>query len=79
MTGEEDFFLVAEVVIKVPLLHVQRGRDLFDGRAVVAEPPERGGRAFRISTRVALGVPPLRAAASAFGRRLPSRASRFGG
>ena len=42
VAGEEDLFLVAEVVIKVPLLHVQRGRDLFHGRAVISEPPERG-------------------------------------
>jgi hypothetical protein len=45
VAGEEDLFLVVEVVIQVPLLHVERGGNLFDGRAVVAEPTECGGRA----------------------------------
>ena len=46
MAREEDLFLVAEVVVQVPLLHVQRGGDFLDRRAVIAEPAERGGGAF---------------------------------
>ena len=41
MAGEQDLFLVAIVVVEVPLLHVKGGGDLLDGRAVVAELPER--------------------------------------
>src|SRR5262245_5248138 len=37
VAGEEDVFLVLEVVVEIALLHVERGRDLFDGRAVVTE------------------------------------------
>ena len=34
---EEDVFLVAEVVIEIPLFHVERSGNLLDGRAVIAE------------------------------------------
>ena len=44
--GEEDFFLVPEVVIEVPFLHVEGGGDLFDGRAVIPEPPKSPGGTF---------------------------------
>ena len=41
VAGEEDLFLVLEVVVEIPLLHVQRGGDLLDRGAVIAEAPER--------------------------------------
>ena len=47
VAGEQDLFLVAEVVVEVALLHVKRGGDLLDGRAVVAELPERRRRALQ--------------------------------
>ena len=47
MAGEEDVFLVAEVVVEVPLLHPQRRGDVFDGRAVVTLLAERHGRALQ--------------------------------
>ena len=59
MAGEKDVFLVAEIVVEVPLLHLERGRDLFHGRAVVAEPPKRGGGALEdlhARRRVRVGV-----------------------
>ena len=47
VAGEEDLFLVLEVVVEVPLLHVQRRGDLLDGGAVIAEPAERLGGALQ--------------------------------
>ena len=47
VAGEEDLFLVLEVVVEVPLLHVQRRGDLFDRGAVIAEAAERLGGAFQ--------------------------------
>ena len=47
MAGEENLFLVAEVVVEIALLHVQRGGDLFDRRAVIAEAAKRGGGALQ--------------------------------
>ena len=42
MAGEKDVLLVAEVIVEVALLHLQIGRDLLDGGAVIPEPAERG-------------------------------------
>src|SRR5581483_265060 len=57
MAGEQNLFLVAEVVIEVALLHAQRRGDLLDGGAVVAELAERGGRAFQdLDSRSRVGV-----------------------
>ena len=65
MAGEEDLFLVLEVVVEIALLHVQRGGDLLDRRAVIAEPAERLGGALQdvdARGRVRIGVArPLRA------------------
>src|SRR6185295_18006780 len=47
MAGEEDLLLVLEVVVEVSLLHVQRGGDLLDRRAVITEPAEGLGRALQ--------------------------------
>ena len=47
MAREENLFLVPEVVVEIALLHVQRGGDLFDRRAVVAEAAKRGGGALQ--------------------------------
>src|SRR2546428_10332280 len=44
VAGGEDLFLVAEVVIEVALLHVQRRRDLLDGRPLIAELAKGLGR-----------------------------------
>src|SRR5262249_44431508 len=45
VAGEEDLFLVLEVVVEIALLHAQRRRDLFDRGAVITELAERRGRA----------------------------------
>src|SRR6185437_12894470 len=45
VAGEEDLFLVPEVIIEVALVHLERGGDFFHRRAVVAAPPEGGRRA----------------------------------
>ena len=47
VAGEENLLLVLEVVVEVALLHLQRRGDLFDGRAVIAEPAERLGGALQ--------------------------------
>jgi hypothetical protein len=47
VAGEENLLLVLEVVVEIPFLHVQRRGDLFDGRAVITEPPERLRGAFQ--------------------------------
>ena len=59
VAGEENLFLVLEVVVEVALLHVQRGGDLLDRRAVIAEPAERLRGAFQdldARRRVRVGV-----------------------
>src|SRR2546422_100355 len=57
---EQDLLLVSKVVVEVPLFHVQRGGDLLDGRAVVAELAEGGGCALE-------DLDPRRAAHTRFG------------
>ena len=47
MAGEENLFLVLEVVVEIALLHVERRGDLLDGRAVIAEAAERRGGALQ--------------------------------
>src|SRR6185295_5601906 len=65
VAGEQDLFLVLEVVVEISLLHVERGRNLLDGRTVVAEAAEGGGgalqdldarRGFRITVRAPLAA-----------------------
>src|SRR6187399_1324544 len=59
MAGEQNLFLVPEVVVEVPLLHVQRRGDFLDGRAVIAELAKRFRRAFEDfdpGRRVRIGV-----------------------
>ena len=69
---EEDLLLVLEVVVEVPLLHVQRRGDLFDRGAVIAEPAERFRRAFQdVDPRRGLGI----GVARAFPPRRRGRAS----
>src|SRR6266571_1455237 len=46
MTGKQNLFLVAEIVIEVSLLHLQRRRDLLDGRPVIAKTAKRSRRRF---------------------------------
>jgi hypothetical protein len=43
VAGEEDLFLVAEVVVQVAWSHVERGRDLVDARSVEAATAEQAG------------------------------------
>ena len=45
VAGVEDLFLVLEVVIEIPLRHLERRGDLVDARAVIAAAAERGGGA----------------------------------
>ena len=45
VAGEEDLFLVAEVVVEIPLRHLERRGDFVDARAVIAAAAERRGRA----------------------------------
>src|SRR5439155_20349821 len=40
VAGEQNLFFVLEVVVEIAFLHVQRGGDVFDCGAVVAEPAE---------------------------------------
>ena len=46
VAGEQNLLFVFEVVVEIALLHAERGRDGFDGRAVIAQPPEGLRRAF---------------------------------
>src|SRR5262249_2513581 len=70
---EENLLLVLEVVVEVPLLHLERGGNLLDRRAVVAKLAEGGRRAFQdVDARRGLRVGVARAAA-------PARAAGLGG
>jgi hypothetical protein len=69
VAGEEDLFLVLEVVVEIPLLHVQRRGDLFNRGAVITEAAEGFGGAFqdvdagrRLRIGIARPFPALRAA-----------------
>src|SRR5262249_28755196 len=44
---QQNFFLVPVVVVQIAFLHFQRGGNLFDGGAVIPEPPEGNRRALQ--------------------------------
>ena len=68
VAGEENLFLVLEVVVEIPLLHVQRRGDLFNRGAVIPEPAERLRRALQ---DVDAGGRPGSALRGRFRRRAP--------
>ena len=84
VTGEENLFLAAEVVVEVPLLHLQRRRNRLERGAVIAQALERpGSRLHDLDARrcagAGLGVRSCaRFRGGCAGRRLPS-GSREGG
>jgi len=43
VAGEEDLFLVAEIVVQIPWGHAERGGNLVDARAVKATAAEQSG------------------------------------
>ena len=80
VTREENLFLVAEVVIEVALLHVQRGGDLLDRRAVIAERRNAAAALLRMSMRVVRdrAAFPSPSAAARWRRRFDAAAGRAG-